>query len=99
MLFDEGDTAVAPTGIDVAPRGAGAALETSETKRRHAVGAAAPRGVAARGGAQLVSPSTYEINAFAAAIRSHAPLNCGPDKAAQSAAWTIAANEAMTSGQ
>jgi predicted dehydrogenase len=98
MLFDEGDAA-APTGIEVAPRGAGAVLETSETKRHHAVGTAAPRGVAAAGAAQTISPSTYEINAFAAAIRSQAPLGCGPEKAVQSAAWTIAANEALKSGQ
>lgn len=99
MLFAEGEAAARGTGVEVAPRGAGAALETSETKRRQAGGGAAPRAVAAPGGAPAMSPSTYEINAFASAIRTHAPLNCGPVEASHSASWTIAANDAMKSGQ
>ena len=99
MLFDEGNTAAGATGVEVAPKGAGAALETSETKPQQAGGNATQRAQAAPTGAQTVSPSTYEINAFASAIRADTPLNCGPEKASHSASWTIAANEAMKSGQ
>jgi predicted dehydrogenase len=97
MLFDEGDAA-RPTGVEVAPKGAGAALETSETKPQQAGGNATQRAAASTGGTPAVSPSTYEINAFASAIRADTPLNCGPEKASHSASWTIAANEAMKSG-
>jgi predicted dehydrogenase len=98
LLFDEGE-AGRITGVEVAPKGAGAALETSETKPAQAGGAAtakAPQSAAAR---QTISPSTYEINAFASAIRSGTPLNCGPEKASHSASWTIAANEALKTGK
>ena len=40
-----------------------------------------------------------EIVGWANAIRCDTPLNCGPEKAMHSASWTIAANEAMKSGQ
>ena len=50
-------------------------------------------------GAAAISPSTYEINAFCSAIRCDTALNCGPEKASHSASWTIAANEALKSGQ
>ena len=100
MLFDEGAAAAArPTGVEVAPKGAGAALETSETKPQQAGGNATQRAQTGAAGAQAVSPSTYEISAFASAIRCDTPLNCGPEKASHSASWTIAANEALKTGQ
>jgi predicted dehydrogenase len=95
MLFDEGNAAARPTGVEVAAKGAGAALETSETKPEQAGGSATGRSQATNAGAPAVSPSTYEINAFASAIRANTPLNCGPEKASHSANWTIAANEAI----
>jgi predicted dehydrogenase len=104
MLFDEGDGAAkAATAIEVAPKGPGALLETSETKPQQAGGSAAPKTTAtqasaAAGGAKAISPSTYEINAFCSAIRCDTPLNGGPEKATHSASWTIAANEALKSG-
>jgi predicted dehydrogenase len=98
MLFDEGNAAARPTGVEVAPKGAGAALETSETKPQQAGGNATQRTQAAAAGPQAVSPSTYEINAFASAVRCDTPLNCGPEKASHSASWTIAANEALKTG-
>jgi predicted dehydrogenase len=98
MLFDEGVAAGMPTGVEVAPKGAGAALETSETKPAQAGGSATARAQATTEGVKTVSPSTYEINAFASAIRCDTPLNCGPEKAAHSASWTIAANEALRTG-
>ena len=98
MLFDEGVAAARPTGVEVAPKGAGAALETSETKPAQAGGTAAAKAHGAAEGATTISPSTYEINAFASAIRCDTPLNCGPEKASHSASWTIAANEALRTG-
>jgi predicted dehydrogenase len=97
MLFDEGETGRV-TGVEVAAKGAGAALETSETKPAQAGGSATARAQSTAAGA-TISPSTYEINAFASAIRCDTPLNCGPGRASHSASWTIAANEAMKSGQ
>ena len=101
MLFDEGGDGTAPaTGIEVAPKGPGALLETSETKKKQAAAGAAKNVPApAPAAATAISPSTYEINGFCAAIRSGAALNCGPERASHSASWTIAANEALKSGQ
>jgi predicted dehydrogenase len=98
MLFDEGVAAARPTGVEVAQKGAGAALETSETKPAQAGGTATAKAQAAAEGATTISPSTYEINAFASAIRCDTPLNCGPERASHSASWTIAANEALRTG-
>ena len=101
MLFDEGAGAAKPgTSVEVAPKGPGALLETSETKPQQAGGSATARtaAAAASGGAKAISPSTYEINAFCSAIRAGTPLNAGPEKASHSASWTIAANEALKSG-
>jgi predicted dehydrogenase len=96
MLFDEGEARAA--GIEVGPKGAGAALETSETKPQQAGGNATAK-AQQKAGPQAISPSTYEINGFAAAIRTGKPLNCGPEKAMHSASWTIAANESIKTGQ
>jgi len=98
MLFDEGE-AGRITGVEVAPKGAGAALETSETKPAQAGGTATAKAPQSTAGTQTISPSTYEINAFASAVRSGTPLNCGPEKASHSASWTIAANEALKTGK
>ncbi len=98
LLFDEGTGAPKTTGVEVAAKGPGALLETSETKPQQAGGGARRAdtpGPAATG----ISPSTYEIVAWANAIRSGTALNCGPERASHSASWTIAANEAMKSGQ
>ena len=99
LLFDEGVSEARPTGVEVALKGPGALLETSETKPQQAGGGAQQRAQAGAPAAQAISPSTYEINAFASAIRSGTPLNCGPENASHSASWTIAANEALKSGQ
>jgi predicted dehydrogenase len=99
MLFDE-SSGTSATGIEVAPKGPGALLETSETKKKQAAAGAARKVPAtAPAAAAMISPSTYEINAFCAAIRNGDALNCGPERASHSASWTIAANEALKSGQ
>jgi predicted dehydrogenase len=98
LLFDEANAAARPTGVEVSPKGPGALLETSETKPQQAGGGAA-RAQTAAAGAEGISPNTYEIVGWANAIRCGTPLNCGGEKASHSASWTIAANEAMKSGQ
>ena len=93
MLFDE-EAGARPTGVEVAPKGAGAALETSETKPAQA-GGAAREVSASTEGARGPSPTMIEIQSFCSAVRTGSPLACGPEKASHSAAWTLAANEAM----
>jgi hypothetical protein len=105
LLFDEATGGARPTGVEAAPKGPGALLETSETKPQQSGGAPlrqgsggqAPSGATA--GAQAISPNTYEIVAWANAIRCGTPLACGAENASHSASWTIAANEAMKTGQ
>lgn len=97
MLFDEGEARA--TGVEVAPKGAGAALETSETKPLQAGGNATAKSQPSSAGAKTISPSTYEINTWASAIRTGLPLRCGAETATHSASWTIAANEAMRTGR
>jgi predicted dehydrogenase len=93
LLFDEGSGA-RPTGVEVGPKGAGAALETSETKPAQAGGGASQLSASTEG-ARGPSPTMIEIQSFCSAIRTGTPVACGPEKASHSAAWTIAANEAM----
>jgi predicted dehydrogenase len=97
LLFDEGNATAGPTGVGIAAKGPGALLETSETKPQQSGGAARQQSQAAA--SDTISPTTYEIVAWANAIRCGTPLNCGPEKAMHSASWTIAANEAMKTGQ
>jgi len=97
LLFDESTDAARPTGVETAPKGPGALLETSETKPQQSGGAA--RAQTSGAAAEAISPNTYEIVTWANAIRCGTPLNCGAEKASHSASWTIAANEAMKSGQ
>jgi predicted dehydrogenase len=99
LLFGEGTDGARPTGVETAPKGPGALLETSETKR-HQPGVGTPRAQSATAGATgSISPNTYEIVGWANAIRRGTPLNCGAEKASHSASWTIAANEALKTGQ
>ena len=100
MLFDEGEARPQPPAWRSRRRGAGARArdvgdKAGAGRRRRARATRA----AERGARHTISPSTYEINAFASAIRCGTPLNCGPEKASHSASWTIAANEAMKTGQ
>jgi predicted dehydrogenase len=97
MLFDEGDAR--SSGVEVTPKGAGAALEASETKPKQAGGKATAKTAPKTAAAPTISPSTYEMNGWASAIRSGSPLRVTPEVAAHSASWTIAANEAMRTGK
>jgi predicted dehydrogenase len=95
MLFEEG-AGGRGTSVEAAPKG-GAALDASETKPASAGGGsrAAPEPAA---GSNQPSPSTLEISAFCSAIRVGTAVACGPERASHSAAWCIAANEAMKTG-
>ncbi|OFW11169.1 MAG: hypothetical protein A3H96_26890 [Acidobacteria bacterium RIFCSPLOWO2_02_FULL_67_36] len=97
MLFDEGAGAKA-TGVEVAPKGAGALLDASETKPANAGGTARPAATETPAKPNQPSPSTIEIARFCSAVRVGTPLLCGPENATHSAAWCIAANEALKSG-
>src|SRR5439155_80760 len=91
MLFDEGAGA-RPTGVEVAPKGAGAALETSETKPAQA-GGAAREVSASTEGARGPSPTMIEIQSFCSAVRTGSPLACGPEEGSHSAAWAAAGRQ------
>jgi predicted dehydrogenase len=97
LLFDEG--VARSTGVEVAPKGAGAALEASETKPRQAGRNTAAKAQHTPAAAKAISPSTYEINGWASAIRAGSPLRVTPEVASHSASWTIAANEALNTGK
>lgn len=101
MLFEEGAAASRPTGITVSPQTGVAAAEASETRPAQTGGApAAPRGRGAGGrlrAAPAAAPSAtrQEIARFCAAVRTGAPVACGPHEAMASARACIRANEAL----
>ncbi|MFI4946308.1 MAG: hypothetical protein ACHP85_23730, partial [Burkholderiales bacterium] len=66
----------------------------SESRARDAAGGAAGGGTAARGGDRNLSYRN-EISGFCAAVRTGAPLKCGPVRAFGSARACISGFEAM----
>jgi predicted dehydrogenase len=90
-LFEEGGGAV-PTGIEVAARTGGPALEASESR----VADAAGRSAAGTAGQNVDRLTAYrnQISGFCSAVRVGSPLACGPDKALRSAAACLKADEA-----
>jgi predicted dehydrogenase len=88
-LFQEGDRAA--TGVEVAPRGAGPALEVSET-RPEITGRA---GVATRETTERGLSYRLQVSEFCAAVRTGTPLRCGPEKALGSARACLAAHESV----
>jgi predicted dehydrogenase len=89
-LFEEGDKRA--TGLEVTPKGAGPALEASETRPPDAAGR---RGAAATDRTDRRLSYRLEISEFCAAIRVGRALRCGPDKALGSARACLAAHEAI----
>jgi predicted dehydrogenase len=93
LLFEEGG-GEGRTNVEVTPKGAGPALESSETK---------PHTTGARGESQAVTaverPASYrlEVSEFCASVRTGKPLRCGPDKAIGSAIACLAAHKAVES--
>jgi predicted dehydrogenase len=88
-LFQEG--AGKATAVEVAAKGAGPALNASETQALSTGGSWAGGGAAVDRGASY----RYEISEFCAAVRVGRPLRCGPDKAIGSARACLAAHEAV----
>jgi len=90
-LFSEGDDA-RPTGIEVAQKGTGPALEASESRAADAAGGS-QTGSAER--IDRLSSYRNEISTFCSAIRTGRPLACGPERAANSARSCLRAYEAV----
>lgn len=91
-LFEEGGGAV-PTGIEVAAKTGGPALEASESRSADSAGRQA-QGTDA-GTVDRLASYRQEISGFCASIRTGVPLRCGPDKAIGSAAACLRADEAV----
>ncbi len=96
LLFPEGDGAHA-TAVEVAAKaGGGAALDASESKPASQTSTAVGGAPGAGGeSAERGLASRNEVARWAAAIRTGAPLLCGPERASHSARACIVANEAL----
>jgi predicted dehydrogenase len=100
LLFHEGDAGHA-TAVETAARTPGApALDASESKPA-SMTSTAPAGARPTGGESVERgiASRNEIAQWAAAVRTGAPLLCGPEKAIHSAKACIVANEAIQKKQ
>ena len=96
LLFDE--EGGASTEIDVAAALDRASAEASETKPANA-GRATPAPAAAPPAAtDRASATELEISSFCAAVRTGAPVACGPQRAFESARACIAADQAVAAG-
>jgi predicted dehydrogenase len=96
LFYPEGDAAHA-TAVEVAAKtSGGAALDASESKpaSQTSTGPAAPAGGGGESAERGIA-SRNEVSRWAAAIRTGAPLLCGPEKALHSARACIVANEAL----
>jgi predicted dehydrogenase len=89
-LFGEGDAQA--TGIEVAAKAPGAALEASESRAADAAGSSQ---AASTERVDRLSSYRNEISAFCSAIRTGRPLACGPERAARSARSCLRAYEAV----
>ena len=81
-----------PAPIEVAPKGAGPALDASESRAAEAAGSF-------KGGApeRIERTAAYrlEVSGFCSSVRTGKPLLCGPERAMGSAKACIRANEAV----
>ena len=94
-LFEEGAPTGVPkaTGVAVAPK-AGPAGAASESRAADAAGAG--RGVGtASGGADRLAAYRYEVDGLCGAVRTGAPLKCGPERALASARACLAGWDAV----
>jgi len=101
LFYPEGDAGHA-TAVEVAAKTAGgAALDASESKPATQSSTAVGPSPGAGGGesAERGIASRNEISRWAAAIRTGAPLLCGPERAIHSAKACIVANEALKTNQ
>ncbi len=97
-FFEEGAPAgeAKATGIAVAPKAQGPVGSASESRAADAAGAGKGVGQASDGGDRLAA-YRYEIDGFCGAVRTGAPLKCGPERALASARACIAGFEAIES--
>jgi predicted dehydrogenase len=94
-LFEEGGGAAPrPTGIAVAPM-AGPAGSASESRAADAAGRGRGVGSSRGGGVDRLAAYKYEVNGFCGAVRTGAPLQCGPERGLGSALACIAGFEAI----
>jgi predicted dehydrogenase len=94
-LFEEGSRESRATGITVAPQ-AGPAGSASESRTADAAGGSA-RAAGGAGGLGVDRLSSYraEVSGFCGAVRTGAPLRCGPQRALASARACLAGFEAI----
>ena len=90
MLFAEGERGAAATSLELASKSSAPVLESSETQ--------APTASVAQPGSggtfERRAGNIREIQGFCSAIRVGKPLQCGPDRAIESAKACILANQA-----
>lgn len=98
-LFSEGETDAKPTTVEVAPKGAKAASQASESRTADAAGSAKGVGAGAGGGVDRLAAYRYQVDGFCAAIRTGVALKCGPKAAMGSARACIAGFEAIDTKQ
>lgn len=96
FLFEEGKRGAPPTGLEVALKGSGPALEASESRVADAAGGSATT-QAAGAAPRIERAAAYrlQISGFCSAVRTGAPLACGAERAMHSARACIRANEAV----
>jgi predicted dehydrogenase len=91
MLFAEGERGAAATSLELASKTSAPELESSETQAQTASVAQPGSG----GTFERRAGNIREIQGFCSAIRVGKPLQCGPDRAIESARACIVANQAV----
>jgi hypothetical protein len=90
-LFEEG--AGASTGIEVSGKTVAPVAEASASRAADAAGRTAT--ASSSTAVERVSSYRLEVAGFCAAVRTGAPLRCGPDRAIRSAQACLLAHEAV----
>jgi hypothetical protein len=96
LLFEEGNAATRQTAVEISPRTAGPAAQSSETMSGNTRQGSAPSQTTMAGQPNVrVQGSRIMIQRFCSAVRVGTPLSCGIDKALDSARSCIRANDAI----
>lgn len=91
-VFHEGRDAPAATTMEATPKGAGPALEASESRAGDAEGRSTGSSLERT---DRLAAYRAEVSQFCAAVRVGAPLACGPERALHSATACLRAFEAV----
>jgi predicted dehydrogenase len=94
MLFTDGDR---QTTIETSARGHNAVMDASESRLADARGRTVETEAASGAGEDRLLPYRLEIATFCSAIRTGAPLRCGPEMGAAITAACVTANQAIES--